>query len=112
MRLNKLEKAEKLKDKGLATIMTALLVALLLITQLSYASDDITVSLIYDTNSSFLETDNAKDDQTNLVSPDFHYSFSEQPKYLPLLHAVHEPKSGFIGKYTPAYFIRAPPNYS
>lgn len=112
MSLSEFEITEKLKNRGLDAIMTTLLVALLFMTHLSYASDDINTYFIYDTNHSSLETDNPEDDHTNIVSPDFLFSISEQPQHLPLLRAVHELKSGFIKQYTPAYFIRAPPIYS
>lgn len=112
MRLSKLGKAEIDKNRGLVSTLIPLLIALLLFTQLSYASDGIDVCFIYDTNHSVLGTDNSNENQTNVFSADFLYSIPDQLQDLPLLHAVRELKSGIIKKHTPPYFIRAPSIYS
>lgn len=112
MRLSKLEKAVIDKNGGLVSILPPLLIALMLFSQVSYASDDIDVCFIYDTAPSVLGTDNSNDNQTNVFSSDFLYSISGHQQDLPLLHAVRELKSGIIKKLTSAYFIRAPPIYS
>jgi hypothetical protein len=90
--------------------MATVLFALLLISQLSSASSNIN-SFTFDTTFGSVETDGSESNHTNIVTPDFLYSISEQTQVLPLLRPVHELESGYIDEHTPTNSIRAPPNY-
>ncbi len=111
MKLNKTEKAVTLEDKRMLAIMSSVLFAMLLISQLSSASDNIN-SFTFDTSYSSLETDISESNHTNVVTPDFLFSISEHAQILPLLRPALETESGYIDEHTPTYFIRAPPSYS
>ena len=111
---NKLEIAEKAKDNRLMAVMTTVLVALLLISQLSLASENAKPRYILDDNYGSLkvnDTDGNEND-INIFPPDFLHITSEQEQQAAPLWPDYDSSVVHVENQSFPYPIRAPPQIS
>ena len=104
----KAEKAEKVKDNKLLAVMTTVLVALLLISQLSLASGNINSRYILDTNFNALEIDESETNDVDVYTPDFLHAIQDQELYIVLQRSDYDLSLVYVEHYIHSGSIRSP----
>ncbi|GJM05985.1 MAG: hypothetical protein DHS20C09_19810 [marine bacterium B5-7] len=108
-----MEKTKTVKDNRLVTILATVLLALMLISQLSQASDYSKAPFLIDSNySDSLGADDLKANNVNKYTPDLLCASSEHKQNIVYSFSGHGQVVAYIKKQIHYYSIRSPPLFS